>query len=199
MSNFLDICEKAIRGPLMSEKDFDMKLFVPKLNEMVRKYGIKYDRENPRSQRRQGGRTTSSRPPWNSCRRWASTARTRTVSSSSPKGRSSTASPRRRASAVSGRVRRPRCSGCASPTTGSSPGSTWGSGIVTTTEEMFTNKVEGYASIPEADSISIPALDSIRGDPGGGRLAGGALRGDPGREDRQGRLDPGRPPGAAHL
>ena len=47
MTNFLDICEKAINGPIMSEKDFDMKVFMPKLKELVRKYGIQYDRENP--------------------------------------------------------------------------------------------------------------------------------------------------------
>ena len=51
MANFLDICEKAIYGPIMSEKDFDMKVFMPKLNELVRKYGIQYDRGKPRSLR----------------------------------------------------------------------------------------------------------------------------------------------------
>jgi len=35
MSNFLDICEKAIYGPIMSEKDFDMKVFMPKIKELV--------------------------------------------------------------------------------------------------------------------------------------------------------------------
>jgi methylamine--corrinoid protein Co-methyltransferase len=40
-----------------------------------------------------------------------------------------------------------------------------GSGIVATTEEMMTNLIEAYGSIAEADSISISALDSIRGIP----------------------------------
>ena len=40
-----------------------------------------------------------------------------------------------------------------------------GSGIVRTTEEMMTNLIESYGSIAEADSISISALDSIRGIP----------------------------------
>jgi hypothetical protein len=40
-----------------------------------------------------------------------------------------------------------------------------GSGIVTTTEEMATNKIEAYASIAGVNSISIPALDRIRGIP----------------------------------
>ncbi|UCC63700.1 MAG: monomethylamine:corrinoid methyltransferase, partial [Anaerolineae bacterium] len=40
-----------------------------------------------------------------------------------------------------------------------------GSGIVATSEEMMTNLIEAYGSIAEADSISISALDSIRGIP----------------------------------
>ncbi|MBG7610169.1 MAG: monomethylamine:corrinoid methyltransferase, partial [Anaerolineae bacterium] len=40
-----------------------------------------------------------------------------------------------------------------------------GSGIVATSEELISNLIEGYASIAEADSISISALDSIRGIP----------------------------------
>jgi methylamine--corrinoid protein Co-methyltransferase len=40
-----------------------------------------------------------------------------------------------------------------------------GSGIVATSEEVMSNLIEGYGSIAEADSISISALDSIRGIP----------------------------------
>ena len=47
MLNFLDVYERAVKGPIMSERDFDMKWFVPTLNKVVRTYGIKYDRENP--------------------------------------------------------------------------------------------------------------------------------------------------------
>ena len=47
MLNFLDVYERAVKGPIMSERDFDMKLFVPALNKVVKTYGIKYDKENP--------------------------------------------------------------------------------------------------------------------------------------------------------
>ena len=47
MLNFLDVYERAIKGPIMSEKDFDMKVFIPTLNKIVKAYGIKYDKENP--------------------------------------------------------------------------------------------------------------------------------------------------------
>jgi len=32
MLNLLDVYERALRGPIMSEQDFDMKVFVPRLN-----------------------------------------------------------------------------------------------------------------------------------------------------------------------
>ncbi len=30
MINFLEVYERALKGPIMSEKDFDMKVFIPK-------------------------------------------------------------------------------------------------------------------------------------------------------------------------
>ena len=47
MIDFLDVCERAEKGPLMTERDFELKVFIPRLNEVVRDYGIHYDRENP--------------------------------------------------------------------------------------------------------------------------------------------------------
>ncbi len=47
MLNFLDVYERAIKGPVMNEKDFDMKVFIPTISKVVKAYGIKYDKENP--------------------------------------------------------------------------------------------------------------------------------------------------------
>ncbi|MEE9618001.1 MAG: monomethylamine:corrinoid methyltransferase, partial [Anaerolineae bacterium] len=47
MLNFLDIYERALKGPIMSEQDFDMKVFIPTLRRVVKEYEIRYDRENP--------------------------------------------------------------------------------------------------------------------------------------------------------
>lgn len=46
-AKFFNICEKAITGTIMSEKDFDIKVLMPKLSELARKYGVKCDKENP--------------------------------------------------------------------------------------------------------------------------------------------------------
>jgi len=47
MINFLDVYERTLEGPVISEKEFNMDIFVPTLSEVVNAYGIKVDRENP--------------------------------------------------------------------------------------------------------------------------------------------------------
>ena len=45
--DLLDVCERAENGPLMTEKDFELKVFIPKLNAAVKKYEVVYDSETP--------------------------------------------------------------------------------------------------------------------------------------------------------
>ncbi len=47
MIDFLDVCERAETGPLMTERDFELKVFIPKLRDVVKEYGIQYDSETP--------------------------------------------------------------------------------------------------------------------------------------------------------
>ena len=47
MLNFLDVYERALKGPIMNEHDFDMKVFIPTLRRVVDEYEIQYDNENP--------------------------------------------------------------------------------------------------------------------------------------------------------
>ena len=49
MVNLIEIIDRALEGPFTSETDFDLKIFVPKLREVIKKYEIKYDPENPLS------------------------------------------------------------------------------------------------------------------------------------------------------
>ncbi len=164
MTNFLDICEKAVRGPVMSEKDFDMKVFMPKVKELVRKYGIRYDRENP--------------VPYDD--KAADNLFLAAVEFLSSVGVYCQDTNRlvqfTREEILEGIANAPgqcwlgegkeaKVFGMRRPEDGKIPWLHVGSGIVSTTEEMITNKIEAYASIPEVNSISIPALDSIRGIP----------------------------------
>jgi methylamine--corrinoid protein Co-methyltransferase len=47
MISFLDVLDRAANGPIVSVKDYDMKRFIPKVQEMVKKYKIKCDPKNP--------------------------------------------------------------------------------------------------------------------------------------------------------
>lgn len=47
MVSFQEILERATRGPIMSPKDFDMNVFIPKVREVVEKYKIRYDPGTP--------------------------------------------------------------------------------------------------------------------------------------------------------
>jgi len=46
MVSFTDVINRAWTGPYYSEKDYNLKVFVPKLKEVVKKYEIKCDPEN---------------------------------------------------------------------------------------------------------------------------------------------------------
>lgn len=47
MIDFFEITKRALNGPYYTEKDFDMKVLVPKVREVVDKYDLHYDPENP--------------------------------------------------------------------------------------------------------------------------------------------------------
>jgi len=47
MISFETVMERAFTGPLCSEQDFELQVFVPNLRRVVDKYAIKYDPENP--------------------------------------------------------------------------------------------------------------------------------------------------------
>jgi methylamine--corrinoid protein Co-methyltransferase len=47
MIDFFEIVKRALNGPYYAEKDFDLKVMVPKLRELVKKYDIRYDPDDP--------------------------------------------------------------------------------------------------------------------------------------------------------
>lgn len=47
MLNYFEIIRRALTGPYYTEEEFDLQVLVPKLREVVKKYGIRYDPENP--------------------------------------------------------------------------------------------------------------------------------------------------------
>jgi len=49
MVNLLEIVDRSLEGPYTTESNFDLNIFVPKLREVITKYKIKFDLENPLS------------------------------------------------------------------------------------------------------------------------------------------------------
>ena len=47
MIDFFEVIKRALNGPYYSEQDFNIKLLVPKVREVVKEYGIRYDPETP--------------------------------------------------------------------------------------------------------------------------------------------------------
>ena len=47
MISFWTVVERALSGPICTERDFELNIFVPNLRRIVEKYGIKYDPQQP--------------------------------------------------------------------------------------------------------------------------------------------------------
>ncbi len=47
MISFLEVLERAGTGPIMSAKEFDMKVVIPNVRQVVKKYKITYDPDSP--------------------------------------------------------------------------------------------------------------------------------------------------------
>jgi methylamine--corrinoid protein Co-methyltransferase len=47
MLSFAAIVDRALAGPICTERDFELGIFVPNLRKVLAKYDIKYDPQNP--------------------------------------------------------------------------------------------------------------------------------------------------------
>jgi len=45
MINFIDVLDRATKGPMMTQKEFDMKVFIPTMKKIIKKYKIKWERK----------------------------------------------------------------------------------------------------------------------------------------------------------
>ncbi|MBW2056438.1 MAG: monomethylamine:corrinoid methyltransferase [Deltaproteobacteria bacterium] len=164
MPDFLDFMERAVTGPIVSEHDFYMKTLIPSIRRLLDDFDIKYDPTSPL--------------PWDdnladrlfeaAIELLAATGvycdgTNRIISMDReeikealeglPEGRTFGEGSERRlfVSRKPGDSRPPWCH--------------VGTGIVASSEDIATAEVEGYGRIPEANSISIPALNRVRGMP----------------------------------
>ncbi len=164
MLNVLDIYERAVKGPIMSEKDFDLKVFISRLRKVVKNYEIRYDRENPvPSDDKLADKLFEAAVDFMSQVGVYCQDTNRIIAFSRDEILNVLKEVPGQCFAGEGKdagvfdMRR--------PDEQKRPWFHVGSGIVATSEEMATNLIEGYGSIAGANSISISALDSIRGIP----------------------------------
>ncbi len=164
MLNFLDVYERVLKGPLMSEQDFDIKVFIPTLRRVVKEYGIEYDKENPVSNDDAAADNLFEAAVDFLSQVGVYCQDTNRVIQFS-KEEILDAVREAPGKCFVGEGKDAGVFGMRKPDDRKIPWLHVGSGIVATSEELITNLIEGYASIAEVDSISISALDSIRGIP----------------------------------
>jgi hypothetical protein len=164
MLNFLDIYERALKGPLMSEQDFDMKVFIPKLRRIVKDYGVKYDSDNPVPVSDMAADNLFKAAVDFMAQVGVYCQDTNRVIQTT-KSEIYNALAEAPGLCVAGEGKEEGSFRMRKPDENKTPWLHVGSGIVATSEELMTNLIEAYGSIAEADSISISALDNIRGIP----------------------------------
>ena len=164
MIDFLDIYERAQMGPIMSEKDFEMKLFIPRLNNVVKAYGIQHDTENP---------VPSDDDAADNLFKAAVDFMSQVGIYCQDTNRVIQCSQDEILEAVReapgtcfvGEGKEARVLGMRRPDSRKVPWLHVGSGIEASNEKIASNLNEACGSIPQANSISISALDQIRGLP----------------------------------
>ncbi|MGD8443453.1 MAG: monomethylamine:corrinoid methyltransferase [Desulfobacterales bacterium] len=164
MGNILDICEKALNGPIMKEEDFDKNRFMPAALQLAKDIDIKFDRENPVPHD-----DTAADRIFDAAKELVeetgvyclSTARVMQFSRQEIEAAISSAPGQVRA----GEGNDAKVFGMRKPDEPKWPWFQVGSGIVSSEVQYAANIVEGYASIPEVNSIQIPSLSRIRGIP----------------------------------
>jgi methylamine--corrinoid protein Co-methyltransferase len=164
MLNFLDVYERALKGPMMTEQDFDMKVFIPELRRIVTEYGIQYDKQNPvpADEKATDNLFEAAVEFLNLVGVYCQDTN-RVIHFS--KKEIYDVIQEAPGECYVGEGKDAGVFGMRSLEDGKIPWLHVGSGIVATNEELMSNLIEGYGTIAAADSISISALDSIRGIP----------------------------------
>ena len=161
---FLDFIERAATGPILSEEDFHLKVLIPNIRRVTREFDLRYDGANPVP-----ADDALADRLFEAAIEFA--ARTgvycddthRLIQVDRDEIRAAIRNFRGDSLFGEGRDRRPfpaRRPGDTRP-----PWYHVGTGIIASSEEIALAQVRGYGSIPQANSISIPAFGQVRGMP----------------------------------
>lgn len=162
MADFFNMFERALKGPVMNESDFEMRRFMPKVNEIVKKFGIKYDSKNPVSTDEKLADTIFHaavelvREVGFYC---TDTNRIMEFSENEILDKIKKV----KGVCYAGEGKDAGVFGMRKPDEKDLPWMHVGSGIVISSKDLMYNLIESYALIEEANSISISSLDNIKG------------------------------------
>ena len=162
--SFLEVLERSLTGPIISERDFDIKVLFPKINEVIKEYDIKYDSEvvvpsdDDLADRVFEAAVELYSQVGTYCK---DTERIIKFDEEEIK-RGIREAPKK---AFFGEGKEAKVFLPRKPEDSNPPWCHVGAGIAVTSEDLFLKQVEARARIPQADSISIPALLSINGIP----------------------------------
>jgi len=164
MPTFLDFMERATTGPILSEHDFTMKVLIPNVRQVARDFGIEYNPKTPvPSDDDLADRLFEAAVEFLVRTGVYCDATNRVIRVERDEILQAVEDFRQGGTFGEGRDRRTFMA--RKPEDDQPPWCHVGTGIVASSEEIAMAQVEGYGSIPQANSISIPAFGQVRGMP----------------------------------
>jgi methylamine--corrinoid protein Co-methyltransferase len=162
MPGFLDFMERATTGPILSEDDFHMKALIPNVRKVAREFGIRYDPQNPvPADDEFADRLFEAAVEFLVRTGVYCDATNRVIQVERDEVLTTVRD--FRGGGIFGEGREQRTFPAREPGDMRPPWCHVGTGIVASSEEIAMAQVEGYGSIPQASSISIPAFGHVRG------------------------------------
>lgn len=165
MPNFLDFIERTNSGPILTEKDFNMESLIPNIRDIVKEYEITLDKENPISSDDAMADRLYEAAIELLVRTGIYCEDTNRIIQLDRKEIIHSVQDFREGAASFGDGRDRRHFRARQPDDPQMPWLHVGTGIVASSEEIAMAQVEGYGSIPEANSVSIPAFSRVKGMP----------------------------------
>ena len=164
MLTFLDVYERALHGPLMTESDFELKVFTPILRDVISAFGIAYDPQNPLPADDRAADNLYHAAVEFFSRVGVYCKDTNRVMQFTKEEilEAVKAAPGK---CYLGEGKDAGVYAVRKPDDPRWPWFTVGHGWICTSEEMATNQIEALASLPEARAMKFPNLDKIRGLP----------------------------------
>jgi methylamine--corrinoid protein Co-methyltransferase len=164
MPEFLDLMERATTGRILSEDDFNLKVLIPNVRKTVREFDIRYDPEKPApAEDDLADRLFEAAVAFLTRTGVYCTATNRVIRME--RAEIAAAIEGFPEQSTFGEDRDRRTFKARKPEDERPPWCHVGTGIVASSEDIALAQVEGYGSIPQANSISIPAFGQVRGMP----------------------------------